>query len=84
MPLKWRYTYDIEPDNNTTIRMKLKILVLLLYSFTNIHAHFRIRGEVRKRDMFYRKKYINSSKCVLNETITNDYEILSSAASESK
>ena len=64
--------------------MKLTILVLLLYCFTIVHAHFRIRGEVRKRDTVYRKKDINGSKCVLNETITNDYEILSSAVSESK
>lgn len=70
--------------NNITIKMKLKVLVLLLYCFTITYAHFRIRGEVRKRDTVYRKKDINGSKCVLNETITNDYEILSSAVSESK
>lgn len=82
-PLKWRpYTYDIEV--NITTKMKLTFLVLLLYCFTIIHARFRIRGVVNKRDTAYRKKDINGSKCVLNETITNDYEILSSAVSESK
>lgn len=39
---------------------------------------------MKKRDTVYRKKDINGSKCILNETITNDYEILTSAVSESK
>ncbi|CAH2050475.1 unnamed protein product, partial [Iphiclides podalirius] len=39
---------------------------------------------MKKLDTFNRKKNSNGSKCVLNETITNDYEILSSAVSESK
>jgi hypothetical protein len=64
--------------------MKLQFLVLLLYCLTIIHAQFRIRGVAKKRDTARRKKNINVSKCVLNETITNDYEILSSAVSESK
>lgn len=64
--------------------MKIQFLVLLLYYLTIIHAHFRTRGAVRKRDSIHRKKNINVPKCVLNETITNDYEILSSAVSESK
>lgn len=64
--------------------MKVQFLVLLLYCFTIIHAQFRIRGAVKKRDTLHRKKNINGPKCVLNETITNDYEILSSAVSESK
>lgn len=84
-PLKWlRYTYDIETNTAITTKMKLRFLVLLLYCFTITHAYARIRGEVWKRDTVYRKKDINGSKCVLNETITNDYEILSSAVSESK
>ncbi|CAG9796553.1 unnamed protein product [Diatraea saccharalis] len=45
---------------------------------------FHIRGVVKKRDTFHRKKNTNGPKCVSNETITNDYEILSSAVSESK
>lgn len=64
--------------------MKIQFLMLLLYYFTIIHAHFLIRGVARKRDTAQRKKNINAPKCVLNETITNDYEILSSAVSESK
>lgn len=64
--------------------MKLQFLVLLLYYFTLISAQFRLKGVVKKRHTAYRKKDINGPKCVLNETITNDYEILSSAVSESK
>lgn len=64
--------------------MKLQFLVLLLYSHTIIYAHFHIRSTVKKRDTLYKKKNINGPKCVLNDTITNDYEILSSAVSESK
>lgn len=64
--------------------MKIRFLLLLLYYLTIIHAHFRLRGAVRKRDTIHRKKNINVPKCVPNETITNDYEILSSAVSESK
>lgn len=64
--------------------MKVQSLVLLLYFFTIIHAHYRIRGFAKKRDASRHKKNTNAPKCVLNETITNDYEILSSAVSESK
>lgn len=64
--------------------MRLYIIVLSLYYFSLIPAQPRIRDIVRKRDTVTRKKDINGSKCVLNETITNDYEILSSAVSESK
>lgn len=64
--------------------MKLQFLVLLFYSFTITHAQFRVREVVKKRDTIHQKKNINAPKCVLNETITNDYEILSSAVSESK
>lgn len=65
--------------------MKVQILVLTLYCFTTIHAQLRIRGVTRKRDtVYHRMKDTKSPKCVLNETITNDYEILSSAVSESK
>lgn len=64
--------------------MKIPILLLLLYYLTIIHAQFRLRGAVKKRDAIHRKKNINVPKCVPNETITNDYEILSSAVSESK
>lgn len=64
--------------------MKLKILVLLLYACTEVHGRFDIRGVVKKRDTSHRKKNTNAPRCVLNDTITNDYEILSSAVSESK
>lgn len=64
--------------------MKIQFLLLLLYYLTIIHAHFRLRGAVKKRDAIHGKKNINVPKCVPNETITNDYEILSSAVSESK
>ncbi|KAI5640609.1 hypothetical protein NE865_07154 [Phthorimaea operculella] len=63
--------------------MKIQFLILLLYHLTIIHAQIRIRGAVKKRD-HHRKKNINVPKCVPNETITNDYEILSSTVSESK
>lgn len=63
--------------------MKLQFLVLSFYCITIIYAQSRTQG-VAKRATVYRKKDINGSKCVLNETITNDYEILSSAVSESK
>ncbi|KAL4712743.1 hypothetical protein ACJJTC_008040 [Scirpophaga incertulas] len=63
---------------------KIQFLVLLLYCSNIIHAQLLIRDVVKKRDTLHRKKNINVSKCVLNETITNDYEILSSAVSESK
>lgn len=71
-------------SHTKTTNMKLTFLVLLFYCSAIIYAHFHTRGAVRKRDTVSRKKDINGSKCVLNETITNDYEILSSAVSESK
>lgn len=89
-PLKWLVFIPIYASHKTRrthtipIKMKLQFLVLLLYCLTIIHAQFRIKGVVKKRDTFHRKKNINGPKCVLNETITNDYEILSSAVSESK
>nr|XP_032526977.1 agrin-like isoform X4 [Danaus plexippus plexippus] len=39
---------------------------------------------VRDQNMLRKKKILNDSKCILNETLSNDYEVLSSAVSESK
>lgn len=65
--------------------MKPRILVLFLFfCITNAHLKIRRDDALKKLDTFHRKKNTNGSKCVLNETITNDYEILSSAVSESK
>lgn len=64
--------------------MKIQIIMLSVYCFTIIYAQFRIRGVARKRETLLRKKDVNSYKCILNGTVTNDYEILSSAVSESK
>ncbi|KAG7310624.1 hypothetical protein JYU34_003420 [Plutella xylostella] len=63
--------------------MKLGV-VLVVCLWAALHAEPRIRGAVRRRDAAPRNKNTNRSKCVLNETITNDYEILSSAVSESR
>ncbi|CAG4978568.1 unnamed protein product [Parnassius apollo] len=64
--------------------MKLRIFALFLLGITVAYPKIHIEDVVKKRDTFYRKKNTNGSKCALNETITNDYEILSSAVSESK
>ncbi|XP_041975156.1 agrin-like isoform X2 [Aricia agestis] len=57
--------------------MKIQILLLLLY-YTVIYGDHELnrKREARKTNM--------TVKCGLNETITNDYEILASAVSESK
>lgn len=64
--------------------MKLQFLVLLLHSFSTIHGRLNVRGIFDKGDTLHQKKNIKPPKCILNDTITNDYEILSSAVSESK
>lgn len=64
--------------------MKLQFLVLLLYSYSTIHGRLHVRGIFDKGDTLHQKKNIKAPKCILNDTITNDYEILSSAVSESK
>ncbi|CAK1540061.1 unnamed protein product [Leptosia nina] len=54
-------------------------LVLLLYNH-NVCSH----SQAAKRSIIHGRKHKNISKCVFNETLNNDYEILSSAVSESK
>lgn len=64
--------------------MKLSVALWLLYMAAVIHGGVRLRGTVRKRDALSRRKNANASHCRANETLTNDYEILSSAVSESR
>lgn len=64
--------------------MRLSLALSLIYMTAVIHAGVRLRGAVRKRDALSRRRTSNASQCRLNETITNDYEILSSAVSESR
>lgn len=64
--------------------MKLRLLVFFLFCITSVYPKIHTGDAIKKRDTLHRKKNTNGSKCVLNETITNDYEILSSAVSESK
>lgn len=65
-------------------KMKVNLLVVILLHILVIVQAVRIKGIVKKRTPPPRKKNTNGSKCILNETITNDYEILSSTVSESR
>ncbi|CAH4031194.1 unnamed protein product [Pieris brassicae] len=62
----------------------LMLMLLLWYNYSIIYSHITVKGLGNKRSLIHGRKQKNISKCVLNETLTNDYEILSSAVSESK
>lgn len=66
--------------------MKIIKWIVLLYCLTNTQAQLIFRGKVKKRNTPVQIKTVrdNRPECLSNETISNDYEILSSLVSESK
>ncbi|CAG4989972.1 unnamed protein product [Colias eurytheme] len=64
--------------------MNVLFLLLLWYNYNTIYSQIATRDAAKKRSIIHGRKHKNVPKCILNETLTNDYEILSSAVSESK